>query len=64
MKKQALNTEKLTLNKFKIASISNFGKSKIIGGDGNGENTGDDNTTTDKPILLTTVQCDIIKKIN
>ncbi len=44
MKKQTMKT-KLTLNKFKVASISNFGKQRIIGGDG----TDDGDITITKP---------------
>ena len=38
MKKQ----KKLSLNKFKVAQLSNFGKRRIYGG----TNVGDDDTTT------------------
>lgn len=47
MKKQS-NKKQLNLDKFKIAKISKFGKSKIKGGgEGNGNNDDDDNRTTD-----------------
>ncbi len=53
MKKQKLTTKKLRLSKFKIASISNFGKRKILGGDGGGENTETIDKTSDSIIEKT-----------
>jgi hypothetical protein len=62
MKKQTMKT-KLSLNKFKIASISNFGKSNVFGGTGNdnGDTGGPDIVRKSQVIGEDTKCADVIK---